>query len=396
MFFCQLFRMNGKTMSHTFFNRAFVVLAGLWFGALGVPNFLGAATSPGKHVRVIQRWSTPSKPVLARWAPNGVEVVYHFMRGKQAVIERFHVIRNKRKVVAQGSNTFYPCFGPAGTIVSGPQFDQTHSLRLAIPRRTTKRKPKAVKKPRAPQSRKRPPQTRKTTSQWWKQQNGVGVTLQGLSQKTFLFPGFFPTFSQAARRLLFSYSGILYLWNPLQTRRKGLLLLSRGYAPRWSHDGRAIAWLRKPFLLPTQRPPSGGGVVLVDMLFRAARVTKSGGQVSWAPDNRSLFFVDKPKGKARVGIFHLSLRKRKTVSALVRVNAWSPALPVRLSQQTRHLLAFANAKGVWLMHRKTKKSRLIAPGGTRPVWSSQQTLLVHYPKGLAVLRLSPHFQKTLQ
>ncbi len=412
----------------------------LWWGLVLINMLFFSestqAASKASHVKVLVRWSTPSRPVRANWAPNGLEVVYHFMRSSSAVVERYHVGRRKRKIVAQGKNSFYPCFGPASTIVAGPAHDQPILIPLPHPRHKPKalrkkpssrhkskalrkrshprHKPKALRKRSHPRhkprrsrevsKRWRRVKRRKPGSFWWRKKTGTGIVMFGYQQQTFLFPGFGPVFSKSARRLLFSYRGILYLWNPLKSRRKGLLLLSKGFSPRWSYDGRAIAWLRRPFSMSPRHIPQGGGIVLVDMLFRGARVTRSGGQVSWAPDNRSLFYVDrannhanpKKSDRAKAAIFQVSLRKRKAISTLIRLNAWSPALPVQLTKHTKDLLAFADAKGVWLMHRRSRKVRLVAAGASLPVWSTQNTLLVHYPRALAVLQISSDLQSSLK
>lgn len=218
-----------------------------------------------------------------------------------------------------------------------------------------------------------------------------GISLFDGGEQQFLFPGYRPLYSEGARKLLFSYQGLLYLWDPLLSRRKGLLLLTKGFEPQWAPDGRVIAYLRQPFSWRMGTPPQGGGIMLVDMFFRAAPVTPSGGQVAWDGQGNTLAYVDrthpaKPKGVSApiaVGIYWLNLRKKSSRPILLRKHAWHPALSQTVPQKT--LLAFVDREGVWVMDTEKKKAILVASGASLPQWSSRGELLVVYPKAVAVI-----------
>jgi hypothetical protein len=178
----------------------------------------------------------------------------------------------------------------------------------------------------------------------------------------------------------------------------------------------------------------------VDLLFRGTRVTPCGGEVAWSPDSSGLYLVastrclkriqqkdraDQKKQTQKKTAKHRPKKKKnkknkkkhtpKTVTAkrptppLLRgssVLLWQPLkgntqtvrladgaetpdCPKQINTLYRDLVAYADPKGVWLLHRTSGKRRLIAHKARLPRWSSRGHLLVHYPEKMVVLRLYP-------
>ncbi|TNE45444.1 MAG: hypothetical protein EP343_26375 [Deltaproteobacteria bacterium] len=334
-------------------------------------------------VKVAFSWSLDGTLVGAQWSLDGKEVVYAVKKGKEASVHRRHILRNKHKLVLRSLNGFFPSFGPAGSIFAGPEKEK--------PAKVSTKKPRKVKKGKS------------KSKAWWKSQKGQGIALLGLGQEQYLFPGVRPSYSEKARRLLFTHHNIMYLWNPLKSRKSGLLLLARGYSPSWAPDGRGIAFLRKPFQFSPQRGPQGGGLAFVDMLFRATKVTASGGQANWSFDSKGVVWVDsipKPSSKRKkspaYGVFWMSLKAKQRKALLVRPLAWHPSLAPNPSKKPKHqLVAFTDPRGVWVMSLSSRKAQLVAPGAKRPLWSSRGDLMVQVSQQLHILRLSPTFRASL-
>lgn len=354
----------------------------------GAPH---AQAKPSLYIKVLVQRNVSLKAGPARWSADGNEVTYHVQQGPKASLHRFHIFRNKHKVVSRSANGFFPSFGPAGAIVAGPLRDpKLKNLRLA------KRKKRKGKK-------RKPAGKKKSGKAWWKVQKGQGISLFGLGQEQYLFPGIRPQYSPKARRILFTHRNIMYLWDPLRTRKSGLLLLARGFSPTWAADGRAIAFLVKPFRFSPKKGVSGGGIALVDMLFRASKITKSGGQVTWSADGKTLAWVDKlpstkgskRRNKSGFGVFWMSLKDKKRTAHLLHKQAWNPVIAPHSSPLARGLVAFQDHRGVWVKTLSGGKSKLLVPGGTQPRWSSQGDLLVHLPGVIKVIRLLPALRKVL-
>jgi hypothetical protein len=276
--------------------------------------------------------------------------------GPKAVLSIIHIKSKKRTIWHRSAFGFHPTFGPVGTIVGGPAT-----------------KPPAIGKGLLSQ-KKRSKLPRK------------GLFLFGKKKRSFLYPGWRPQYSPKVRRMVFRYQGILYIWNPLaKKRKKSLLLLSRGVSPRWAPNGRALAFLQKPFLIDAKGKATGGGIRIVDMLFRAAKVSKTGGQIAWRADSRAMAYV--AKWNATHGIYWLSFAsKGKTALPLVQ-GGQKPAFAPSIKPFTS-ILAYQTKSGVWLIHRKTRKKKLLVAGASHPQWGHDGRLLVRKGQSIQLLRIS--------
>ena len=333
-----------------------------------------AYSSLPSGVKIIAEYSIQGKVLDAIWSSLGDSIIFSSIQKRKASLNRYRLKTKRLESIARGKNTFWPSLGPMGTLIAGPRYDPPL--------------PKKLKK------------TNKKRS-WLAWRGGKGLVLYSHHERSFLFPGFQPRYSSRARRLVFSYRGILYLWNPLQSRRKGLMLLTKGYQPQWSSNGRSLAFLRNPFDVIDGKIKGSGGLQIVDMLFRVARLTKTGGQTVWFPDQRNLAYVDflnplkkglkKRTQNRQIGIYRFSLAKGTKRKQLLFPNSWAPTLLANSGFKEAEFIAFTNKQGVWLAHLKTKKSILLVLGAKIALWSPKGDLLVIAPKLLRVFRFSPKF-----
>lgn len=304
-----------------------------------------AAPKP-KHLQLVGVIQAGGMPVGASWSRGGGRLVFSARVGTVAQIGLYDLDKKKKQLWHKTAYGFFPHFGPVGTIVAGP----------------AKAPPSLAKK-----------LLKQARSKW----PHKGIFLFSKNSKTFLYPGWKPRYSLLARRLAFVYKGLIYLWNPLAKQRsKGLLLLSKGDAPRWAPNGRAIAFLRKPFQISAKGKVSGGGIRFVDMLFRAAKLTIPGGELAWGPKSRRLAYVAPHAGS--YAVFWRGLKKSKEAATLVAKGARHPAFGPNKGKLAQ-LLAFEDKRGVWIYHLKKKHKVLVAPGATRPLWSARGQLLLTYP-----------------
>jgi dipeptidyl aminopeptidase/acylaminoacyl peptidase len=345
----------------------------VYFGLIGLCE---AQTVKGE---VIAQWQVKAEPEGLQWSPKSDQIIYHYAEGEIGVIERYTLQPPTRAILTRSKNGFFPCFGPMGSVFVGPQSDPP------LPKMP-------IQKP-----------DQKDHNHWIHWKSGLGVHIYAEGEKSFLFPGYQPLYHHEARRLLFSYRGILYIWDPMRSRSKGLLLLTKGYQPQWSPDGRAIAFLRQPFAIHPHKGISGGGIQVVDMLFKVAFLTKTGGQVSWSFDSRSLLYVDSisalpDEKRKKISaaqahqsiIYHIPLGSKQSQSHKLLTDAWQPNFYSGSDPKMNWIFAYTDAQGVWLMHLVTRKRVLIAPHASKPTWSPRGDLLVYSAKDrrLIVLHIS--------
>ncbi|MCK6511620.1 hypothetical protein L6R29_16815 [Myxococcota bacterium] len=410
-------------------------------------------------VAEVARWSTSIRSA-GTWSQDGRWIAYTDKSAGHTSLFRYTLDEKKRQEIGQSTNSFFPSFGPLGLIFGGPATDPPATLALWHHKNKRLRKvppprsfdgndtvpKKDTEDPSGDSSapaKKNPVDPTEDTdiARAVKQQ---GIMLFGKQHQAYLFPGWHPQYSHGARRLVFVFQGFVYLWDPLQDRKTGLLLLTRGEAPVWEPQGRALTFLRWPFRRFADGSVGGGGVSVVDLLFRGTKLTPCGGEVTWSPDASGLYIVasarcwkriqqrrtertspSKPlprtalqrkpaprRTKPKAG--GKSKRPPKTEAkrpapALLRGSSvlfWQPLKgetpPIKLAEHAeapdcpkqtntlyRDLVAYADPKGVWLLHRLSQKRRLIAPNARFPRWSSRGHLLVQYPDQLVVLRLYP-------
>ena len=355
-----------------------------------------SSASTTKLVRRVMTWPTTGLVGKAAWNQQGTLLVYHETIGSKARVGLLQRVKPKLRTVFTTRNGFWPVFGPLDAIFSGPENDKKPLPVKSSARRKTKRtrsrtrtsfrrKPRKKLRPRPkPRVRKPAPRSRKPKKRASKKKAPKltwGIRLAQGSQSSLLFPGVRPLYSQAARRLVFSFRGVLYLWNPMLSTKK-LLMLARGNAPRWSPNGRAMLFLQKPFA-------KGGGVWVVDMRFRAARLTRTGGEATWGTRGKSIYYVGKHPRSRKWGIAKLLLKGKKPKPVWLVQNGRSPHLPPNARKPGQPLLAYHDSKGVWVQHLKTGKRLLIARHGRDPLWSSRGELLVHFRRSLSLFKLTP-------
>ena len=305
-------------------------------------------------VTKVAEWKVKGSHEGARWSADGKRILYSHRSGKTRALSLFFLKTKASKQIAKGTLVFYPSFGPVGTVFAGPPKQPNWKGVLFA-----SKKPKGKKAPKKPTP---------VTS---------GIVMWGYGKKSILFPGWKPQYSAIARKLLFEFKGIMYLWDPMKSRRKGLMILGRGVAPVWSGDGRAIAFQKTPFLIK-KGVPSGGGVVIVDMLFRAARVAKVGGQITWAGDTQSLAYVSvvkkPPFVNGTTGVYWKPLKGKKK-PILLAMQAHQPHMPPT-NIFSSDWVAYTDHVGVWVMNIQKKQKTLVAKGASHPRLSSDGLLLV--------------------
>ena len=386
-------------------------------------------------------------PARGQWTPDGKAILYHQSeKDGQATILRFSLAEKKSQLLQRSINGYWPIPGPMETFFAGPLHDPPASLASWFRQRpAAKPAPKEKKNEKKDgdtdkeekdndTDKEEPPKPPPTPVDPKKEALAAearqGIILASEQHKSYLFPGWRPRYSEAARRLVFSFQGILYLWDPLKDRKSGLLLLTRGEDPRWSLDGRAMLYNSRPFVRDRKGFVQDGGIAIVDMLFRALQIAPCGGDAAWAPHPHAIFFVastsclaslktpphenqktktNKPKKPKKTStskndskkkenpkktlpfrgkpmIVMRSLKGTQEITTIAQ-EAWSPQSLPDTSTIFHPLLAYTDAKGVWLYHTQSRRRLLIAPKASAPRWSKQGLLLVHTPHEMKILRI---------
>lgn len=281
----------------------------------------------------------------AQWTPNNRHILVSTSQGRFATLTMFELATKKKTIWFRSPYGFNPVWGPVGTVFVGPRHAPP-----ALPKALLKKKNRA----KLPHK---------------------GVFLVSRTIRSFLYPGWKPRFSPEARRMIFQYRGLLYLWNPLPRKRKNsLLLLTKGSDARWAPNGRAVAFTRTPFVVHTKGQASGGGIRIMDMLFRGAKITKTGGEVTWKSNSRAIVYTDVWKPKS-VGLFLAKLQgKQPQITPLVRGGRHAVYAPD--VKYMKNVVAYTDPQGVWILNTKTRKKKLVAAKAKSPSWSKTGRLVV--------------------
>jgi hypothetical protein len=192
-----------------------------------------------------------------------------------------------------------------------------------------------------------------------------------------------------------------------------------------------MLYTSRPFVRERKGFVQGGGIAIVDMLFRALQIAPCGGEAVWASHPHAIFFVAStaclaslktpslptakktktkkqknanisPKSKTsskksgspqsplpfrgKPMIVMRSLKGTQEMTPIAQ-DAWSPQALPDTSTIFHPLLAYVDAKGVWLYHTHSRRRLLIAPKAYAPRWSKQGLLLVHTPQEMKILRI---------
>ncbi len=249
-------------------------------------------------------------------SPTKLAISYKKKSNKKATFLYIWERGKSRPVELQSANVEILRPGPAGTILGS-----LRSLKLTVGERTLVQK-----------------------GRWHRIKQGRGISLfSPEGEEAFLFFGQEAAYSPEARLLSFGLEGFLYLWNPVRGKKKGLIILGRGYSPVWSPDGKALAYLQSPFSCSGGKVSGRGGISIVDMFFRRFRVTEGGGELSWAPDRRWIYFCQK-LGK-KPAVWRVPLRGTKPRPKLLLRDRWSPRI---FSRRDKALLAVSSSEGIEL------------------------------------------------
>ncbi len=321
-------------------------------------------------VSTIAHLKIPSdKHFGAAWAPSGRLLVYNNRVHEKNILFIYDLQTKKSKQITQFQDIFYPSFGPQGSIFAGVA-DQKQLF--SILKKKTPKKRIALKGKKFLLGVGDP--TRR------------GISLWGFGKRVFLFRGWKPRYSPMARRLMFSFGPFIYIWDPLKRRSEGLMFLTQGFSPRWAPDGRAIAFLKRPFEV-RHGQVQGGGIRIVDMLFRAVEISQSGGEVAWSFDSHQLAYIDGATLQKIPSLYLLNLKGKKAKPILLVKNARAPSFAPKLPYSKERWIAFHDEKGVWIISLRTHRRYLVVAGGRTPRWSSQGHLLVRFKNALKILRI---------